>query len=145
MLKENLDLADLFNPNTFLSSLAQPWPYNISMSSLVLASSWSRAGVSGAKLSIKMGSLQLEGANFDDVRLSDSSHDSLSIISAPVCTFAWLPDTETASQAREEVMSVPLYWSRERDRQLASLHLPSGGEHTKWLQAGVVLFLRKLA
>ena len=147
LLKENLDLADLFNPDTFLSSLAQQSArlYNISMSSLVLASSWSRAGVSGAKLSIKVGSLQLEGANFDGVRLSDSSHDSPSIISAPVCTFAWLPDTETASQAREEVMSVPLYWSRERDRQLASLHLPSGGEHTKWLQAGVVLFLRKLA
>ena len=113
------------------------------MTSLKLASSWSKGGVSGAKVSIKVGSLQLEGANFDGVRMSDSGHDSPSIQSAPICTLAWIPDTQT--QHTGEMMNVPLYWTRERERQLASVELPSGGEENKWLQAGVVLFLRKVA
>ena len=147
LLKENLDFADLFNPDTFLSALAQQSAreYNISMSKLSLTTSWSRGGVSGAKLSVKVGSLQLEGANFDGVRLSDSSHESPSIISAPVCTFAWMPETDTSTQDSGDVMRVPLYCTRDRNKQLALVNVPSGGDQTKWLQAGVVLFLRKLA
>ena len=145
LLKENLDLADLFNPDTFLSSLAQQSAreYNISMTSLKLANSWSKGGVSGAKVSIRVGSLQLEGANFDGIRLSDSSHDSPSIQGAPVCSFAWVPDTATAASA--EMMSVPMYWTSDREKLLAMVDLPSGGEDNKWLQSGVVLFLRKVA
>ena len=58
LLKDNLDLADLFNPDTFLSALAQQSAreYNISMTSLKLATSWSRGGVPGAKISIKVSS-----------------------------------------------------------------------------------------
>ena len=145
LLKENLDLADLFNPDTFLSALAQQSAreYNVSMTSLKLASSWSRGGVSGAKVSIKVGSLQLEGANFDGVRLTDSGHDSPSIQAAPVCTFAWVPEND--SQHTGEMMSVPLYWTRDRERLLAMVDLPSGGEEYKWLKSGVVLFLRNVA
>ena len=43
---------------------------------------------------------------------------------------------------RSEAIRVPLYWSRERERVLAQIDLPSGGEESKWLQAGVVLFLK---
>ena len=145
LLKDNLDLADLFNPDTFLSALAQQSAreYNISMTSLKLATSWSRGGVSGAKVSIKVGSLQLEGATFDGVRLTDSGHDSASIQSAPVCSMAWVPDTQSLHSG--DMMSVPLYWTRDRERQLAMVDLPSGGEENKWLQSGVVLFLRKVA
>ena len=146
LLKENLDLADLFNPDTFLSALAQQSSrdYRISMTSLKLATSWSKGGVTGAKVSIKVGSLQLEGANFDGIRLSDSSHDSPSIQAAPVCTFAWVPDTAQAAHSGE-MMSVPMYWTRDREKLLAMVDLPSGGEENKWLQSGVVLFLRKVA
>ena len=81
LLKENLDLSDLFHPDTFLSALAQQSAreYNISMSNLKLSTSWSRGGVSGAKVSIKVSSLQLEAATFDGVRLTENSHDSPSI------------------------------------------------------------------
>ncbi len=42
-----------------------------------------------------------------------------------------------------QVISVPLYWSRSRERLLAMLDLPSGGEDDRWLQAGVCLFIRQ--
>jgi len=147
LLKDNLDLSDLFHPDTFLSALAQQSAreYNISMSNLKLSTSWSRGGVSGAKVSIKVSSLQLEAATFDGVRLTENSHDSPSIQVAPVCTFAWVPDTMQGTQQSSEVISVPLYWSRERERLLAMVELPSGGEENKWLQAGVVLFLKKIS
>ena len=33
----------------------------------------------------------------------------------------------------------------DREKLLAMVDLPSGGEENKWLQSGVVLFLRKVA
>jgi dynein heavy chain 2 len=95
LLKENIDLSDLFHPDTFLSALAQltAREYGISMSDLKLQSSWSRGGMPGLKLSVKINCLELEGAVFDGVRLSDCKHDSPSIQVAPVCTLAWVPDS----------------------------------------------------
>ena len=94
---------------------------------------------------LQVGSLQLEGATFDGVRLSESGHDTASIQAAPTCTFAWVPDSSAGGAGAGEAMAVPLYWTRDRDRQLATVDLPSGGEENKWLQSGVVIFLRKVA
>ena len=139
ILKESLDLADLFHPDTFLSALAQQSAreHGVSMSSLQLASSWSRSGVSGARTSIKVSGLQIEGATFDGSRLTENSHDSPSFQAAPVCTLAWVPDQGHQS----DNLSVPLYWTRERDRLLAMLEVPSGRVEETWLQAGLVLTL----
>ena len=139
ILKESLDLADLFHPDTFLSALAQQSAreHGVSMSSLHLASSWSRSGVPGAKISIKVSGLQIEGATFDGSRLTENSHDSPSFQAAPVCTLAWVPDQGHQS----DNLSVPLYWTRERERLLAMLEVPSGREEETWLQAGLVLTL----
>ena len=95
LLKENIDLSDLFHPDTFLSALAQQTAreYGVSMSDLKLQSSWSRGGMPGVKLSVKIHALELEGAMFDGVRLSASMHDSPSIQVAPTCTLAWVPDS----------------------------------------------------
>ena len=54
--RDTFDLSDLLNPDTFLSAVAQQTAreYSISMNDLKLVSSWSRGGISGAKVSIKV-------------------------------------------------------------------------------------------
>jgi dynein heavy chain 2, cytosolic len=105
LLKENIDLSDLFHPDTFLSALAQQTAreYGVSMSSLKLQSSWSKAGIAGAKLPIKINALELEGANFDGVRLTACVHDSPSIQVAPICTLAWVPELSNVLTSPSEV------------------------------------------
>ena len=56
LLKDSIDFADLFHPDTFLSSLAQQSAreFNTSMSDMKLETSWSRGGVTGSKITIKV-------------------------------------------------------------------------------------------
>jgi dynein heavy chain 2 len=111
LLKENIDLSDLFHPDTFLSALAQQTAreYGVSMSSLKLQSSWSKGGISGAKLPIKVNALELEGASFDGVRLIACVHDSPSIQVAPICTFAWVPEVSNVLISPSEVRNKEYY------------------------------------
>ena len=145
LLREPVDLADLFHPDTFLSALAQQAAreHGVSMSGLHLASSWSRSGVPGAKVSVRVSGLQVEGAGFDGVRLTENSHDSPSIQAAPVCVLAWIPDSGSSGSA--ESLAVPLYWTRERERLLAMVEVPGGREEDGWLQAGLVLTIASVA
>ena len=85
----------------------------------------------------------LEGAGFDGVRLTASGHDAPPVTLAPVCTLAWIPDKSADHHygGRGEVIRLPLYYSSEREKIVAHLDLPSGGDNDKWLQAGAVLFI----
>ena len=60
------------------------------MDSLKFACSWS-GSISGARISVKVGKLQLEGCSFDGARLSESLRDSPSISEIPACIVAWIP------------------------------------------------------
>ena len=105
LLKDSIDLGDLFHPDTFLSALAQQSAreFNTSMSEMKLQTSWSRGGVPTAKLSIKVTSLLLEGASFDGVRLMENSHNSPSIATTPICHFAYVPVTSKNQFPASEV------------------------------------------
>lgn len=106
LLKDSIDFSDLFFPDTFLSALAQQSAreFNVSMSEMKLHTSWSKGGVSGAKISIKVSLLQLEGATFDGVRMVSNSHNSPSIQTAPTCSFAYLPESSTSASPSSEVI-----------------------------------------
>ena len=60
------------------------------MDSLKFVCTWSRDGVRGAKFSIKVGGLQLEGCSFDGSRLSQNLRDSPSVSEIPPCSVAWI-------------------------------------------------------
>ena len=61
-----------------------------SMDSLKFVCSWS-GSVSAARISVKIGKLQLEGCSFDGSRLSENMRDSPSISEIPPCVVAWIP------------------------------------------------------
>ena len=143
LLKNELNLADLFNPGTFLGALRQltARQCQLSMDELKLANSWSRGGINNAKLGVKITGIRMEGATFDGIKLSDCSWDSPSAASAPPCTMAWIPDTSPDHYRLNEAIRLPLYNTNLRDKILTFLQVPSGGEENKWLQAGTVLYL----
>jgi len=65
------------------------------MDSLKFACSWS-SSVSGARIGVKIGKLQLEGCSFDGSRLSENMRDSPSISEIPPCVVAWIPKVTIA-------------------------------------------------
>ncbi|KAK3100036.1 hypothetical protein FSP39_013759 [Pinctada imbricata] len=143
LLRDTLDLSELFHPDTFLNALRQQTAREIgcSMDSLKFACSW-RGNIQGAKSMVKIGGLQLEGCSFDGSRLSENQRDSPSVSAIPPCVVAWIPKESPDPYGMEEVISIPIYTSSDRDRIVTRLDVPCGGSQGLWLQCGAALFLK---
>lgn len=143
LLRDTLDLSDLFHPDTFLNALRQQTAREVgcSMDSLKFAVSW-RGGVQGAKTQVKVGGLQLEGCSFDGSRLSENQRDSPSVSAVPPCQVAWIPKDAPDPYGLDDVISIPVYTSSERDHIVTRMDLPCGGNQSLWLQCGAALFLK---
>ena len=144
LLKNDIDMSDLFNPATFLGALRQltARESGLSMDELKLTNSWSRSGVSSARIPIKITGLRIEGASFDGGKLKENSLDSPTYSTVPPCTFAWIPTTSPDAYRSNEAIKLPLYNTNIRDKILTFVQVPSSGDEIdKWLQAGAVLFL----
>ena len=144
LLHQELDLSDLFNPETFLGALRQltAREYGLPMDELRFANAWGRGTVPGASVPIKVGGLMIEGALFDGAKLSPNSHDSPTFTTVPNSTMAWVPSKGHEHHYNDNAtIRVPLYYSSERDKVVAFMDLPSGGKKDTWLQSGTVLFL----
>ncbi|CAF4081348.1 unnamed protein product, partial [Rotaria sordida] len=110
---------------------------------LVLNTSWSGEVKHGKNISIKITGLQLEGCLFDGGRLSESAPDSLSVNAFPSCYIAWIP-RENAQQETSEIISLPVYFSSDRDKLVTRLNIPCGSDKDKWLQCGAAIFLKNI-
>ncbi|CAL1541204.1 unnamed protein product [Lymnaea stagnalis] len=143
LLRETLDLSDLFRPDTFLNALRQQTAREMkcSMDSLKFACSW-RGSIQGARTTIKIGGLMIEGCTFDGSRLSENQRDSPTVAAIPPCTVSWIPKDSTDPYGIEETISLPIYYSSTRDRIVIRLDVPCGGNVDQWLQTGAALFLK---
>ncbi|TRY75069.1 hypothetical protein TCAL_08574 [Tigriopus californicus] len=143
LLNNELDMADLFHPDTFLGALRQltAREYGIAMDELKFVNTWSRNGINNAKLPIQIGGVMIEGASFDGSKLVMSSHDAPTFSMVPPVTVGWVPESSPNSYHENEAIRLPLYYSSEREKIVSYMDVPSGGDNHKWLQAGTVLFL----
>ena len=142
-LDQDLNLSDLFHPETFLGALRQSTArqHQTSMESLRLANWWGARGAS-SKSSVRVTGIWVEGALMDGMgNLSEALSNSPSINPAPPCTLAWVPIDKKDSRGAAN-MSIPLYLNAHREKVLAFLEIAvSSVNENKWLQAGVVSFL----
>eukprot|EP00088_Acartia_fossae_P060344 TRINITY_DN72249_c0_g1_i1.p1 TRINITY_DN72249_c0_g1~~TRINITY_DN72249_c0_g1_i1.p1 ORF type:complete len:474 (-),score=40.40 TRINITY_DN72249_c0_g1_i1:72-1442(-) len=145
LLGDTLDLSEIFSPDTFLSAVAEESSrqHSMSMSDMVLKTSWTKMGSSNSSTSISISGLLLEGASFDGVRLNDNHHKSPSVQIAPVVHLAFVP-AEKLERSSSELMKVPLYWNKDRERLLTMLDLPSNGNASRWLKASVCFFVKDI-
>ncbi|KAL3878520.1 hypothetical protein ACJMK2_030860 [Sinanodonta woodiana] len=145
LLRDTLDLSELFRPDTFLNAFRQQTARELScsMDNLKFACSW-KGAIQGSRSSVKIGGLQLEGCTFDGSRLSENQRDSPSISAIPPCVVAWIKDDAPDPYGYEETISIPIYYSSARDRIVTRMNVPCGGNQNVWLQCGAALFLRNL-
>lgn len=143
LLKEDLDLADLFHPNTFLNALRQQAARELktSMDELKFYCTW-RGGIPTAKTIVKICGLQLEGCSFDGSRLSENQRDSPTVCSIPPCQAAWIQKSSGAASS-SDVISLPVYTSATRESIVTFLDVPCSGDFTTWVQCGAALFLKQ--
>ncbi|XP_047126593.1 cytoplasmic dynein 2 heavy chain 1 isoform X1 [Hydra vulgaris] len=144
LLTDVLDLSELFHPDTFLNALRQQTARatKVPMDQLKLVSSWKTSGLSAAKVAVKIGNLQLEGCIFDGITLSENGRTSVSISSVPPCFVAWIPKEQPEPYTPDECISLPIYYTMNREKIVAELNVPCGGNQQKWIQCGAALFLK---
>ncbi|XP_041357041.1 cytoplasmic dynein 2 heavy chain 1-like isoform X2 [Gigantopelta aegis] len=145
LLTQTLDLSELFHPDTFLNAFRQQTAREIqcSMDSLKFACTW-QGSIQGARTTIRIGGLQLEGCSFDGSRLSENQRDSPSISAIPPCSVAWIPKEAPEPYGLDKVISMPIYYSSARDHIIARMNVPCGGNQNVWLLSGAALFLKNV-
>uniref|UniRef100_A0A8C5PP60 Cytoplasmic dynein 2 heavy chain 1 n=1 Tax=Leptobrachium leishanense TaxID=445787 RepID=A0A8C5PP60_9ANUR len=143
LLSDNLDLSELFHPDTFLNALRQETAreMNCSMDNLKFVASW-KGKIRDAKLQVKISGLQLEGCSFDGNSLSENQHDSPSVSVVPSCYMAWISQQSPSMYFPDECISLPVYTSAERDRVVTNIDVPCGRNKNQWIQCGAALFLK---
>ncbi|CAK8696967.1 unnamed protein product [Clavelina lepadiformis] len=141
---DELNLADLFHPNTFLNAVRQKTARDskMSMDELKFTCSW-KGQISGSNCNVKIGNLLLEGCSFDGMRLSESQRNSATVSAVPPFYVAWIAKDATSPYNSNETISMPIYTSPTRESIVTCLDVPCGGQHMTWVQSGAALLLQQ--
>jgi len=141
LLSSELDMSELFQPSVFLNALRQETARTTGtpMDSLKFVANFGQS-TSGMKVSCKITGLRIQGATFDGRLLSETQRDSAAMLSIPACNAGWVPN-DTATQ---DGIAITLFQTTAREKTVTSMVLKCGrGEESKWIQAGVALFLKE--
>ena len=89
----------------------------------------------------------MEGCSFDGSRLLENKRDSPSVTTMPPCSVAWVSKETPPPYPEGECLSLPIYFSSDRDKLVACLDVPCGtaavgGGQAQWVQTGAALFLK---
>ncbi|KAI3384589.1 hypothetical protein SNEBB_000074 [Seison nebaliae] len=145
LLNKGIDLSELLHPETFVNALRQKIAraIKVPMDELELSASWSPK-MNEAKYSIKVEGLQIEGATFDGIRLTENSRSTASINPIPSFQLSWIPKKSTNNE--QSHILLPLYFNESREKIVMKINVPFGGggeeAKNKWILSGVALFLR---
>lgn len=144
LLTSEVNLADLFHPNTFLNAIRQKTARlaKTSMDELRLVCSWI-GKVGGAKYQVKVGGLQIEGCVFDGTRLSENQRDSTTVSTVPSFYVAWIPKTSPGPYTSGETISLPIYTSCTRETIITCIDVPQVGSSNAWIQCGAAMILQQ--
>ena len=89
--------------------------------------------------------LLLQGATYEDNRLSLSGAGASELCSMNACTLAFVEDPSGGDHKKMSGSSgkldVPLYFSPTREKLLTPISISVGSQSEDWIIAGVALFL----
>jgi len=146
LLEHAVNLSDLFHPETFLNALRQRSArrLKIAIDELKLVSSFEASKV-GRETAVQVEGLWLQGCAFDGRSLVDIQDGGASatpeLVPLPPCALAWIgrdaPDPYPAGSTAD----TPVYFSTDREDLLCVVKIPSTGDESLRIIAGVALFL----
>lgn len=146
LLEGSIDLADFFNPATYIKALQQRTArrLEVSMDSLCMKTSFNNT----TKDCITITGLSMQGAQFDGQnRLQEPAHDAPEIIPAPDCHISFVEASEIDVDEEDESsgVAVPLYTNVNRDNLLLQLYVDRENVRDKRMvtTAGVAVFIRE--
>ena len=85
--------------------------------------------------------LLLQGAAFHSGVLHESSTEASELCAAPAVTIGFVAQDVNEPYRKGTAISIPTYFSTNREEYLMELQMPCEGDHGKWVLAGVALFL----
>jgi len=146
LLEQPLELADLFNPSTFLNALKQQTArlLSIALDKVKTVCSWDKDNTRLAAvcpLPCTAKGLLLEGAGFSSRGLKELAPDAPEMTMAPPVHVGFTSRDEADLYSDEEAIMLPVYTTPTREYFLTELQVPMGDDKSKWILAGVALFL----
>ena len=120
LLETNLNLSDLFHPETFFNALRQKCGRTLGcpIDELKLVSAFEKKSL-GSKMTVKLEGMYLQGAGFENGGIIDQFSENLSeLIPLPVCNLAWIRKSDSNVYSEDTTVSVPVYFTIVRDSLL---------------------------
>eukprot|EP00117_Sycon_ciliatum_P036543 scpid1236/ scgid27488/ Cytoplasmic dynein 2 heavy chain 1; Dynein heavy chain isotype 1B len=142
-----LDMSEIFRPDTFLNALRQQTARQLkcSMDGLKFVCWWKGNNYTlSHQLTISVGELYLEGCTFDGKRLLENERNSPTVAAIPACNMAWVQKSAEDPYPTKDCLALPLYFTADRQRLVTRINVPCVGKPEKWVQCGAALFLKQM-
>ncbi len=154
LLDDALSLGDLFNPATYVNALRQQTArlLGTAIDRVKMICSWenrkealhsfSKCGT--CPLPCQLSGLLLQGASFSASAssLRDSSSEASELTPAPNVMIGFVPREAGEPYGSQGSIAIPVYFTPSREEYLMELQIPvEDGDQSKWILAGVSLFL----
>eukprot|EP00727_Mastigamoeba_balamuthi_P008592 m51a1_g4355 putative cytoplasmic dynein 2 heavy chain 1 (4311) ;mRNA; f:228679-242475 len=143
LLKNPVNLNDLFRPATFLDALRQQSARaeKMTVDELKLVTVWSSTVRVSAKIPVVLEGLLIQGCAFESGKIVEASAGGAELLAVPKCLVAWIPKAAPNPYAEGTTCEVPVYQNLLREKIVCVLTVPCTPPADKWALAGVAFFL----
>jgi dynein heavy chain 2 len=144
LLKQPLDLSELLQPGTFLNAVRQETSRvsKQALDSLVQTSAWDRRLLEGLPIIVECQGLNMQGANFGSAgSLQEVGSSDREMVGVGSVFVAYCAPDRPPNYSEGASMSVPIYYTRTRERVLTSVSVPIQTQEQRWVKSGTALFM----
>lgn len=144
---EKLQLSDFMNPISLINAQRQQTSrecnnlltvVNVSMDSLILATSWNNMDLKDCPVKFNIHGLLIQGCSFDGSRLLEATSNDPIFTTVPNFYLGWI---EQESYIMKNKFEIPVYSNPSREQKVFSLTVPCD-DPTPWVLAGVACFVK---
>ena len=145
LLAGPLNLADLFNPGTFLNALRQQAArrLKVPLEETKLVSAWDPGKLAGCEVILTADGFWVENAvvSGKSSELTEVAAQAPEMSPAPSLYLSYVALSHPEPYRTGETLGVPVYLSPSREKHLVDLTVPARGDPSTWVLAGVAFLL----
>jgi dynein heavy chain 2 len=141
--QREVNLASFFRPHTFFNALRQKTAQTLgcSMDALVFTNSWAGQQLAQVPVTCTVAGLGIQGCTFDGARLHEADRSTPTLVPLAAVRVGFVQRQHAPHPNSDQLLELPLYASPSREKVVARMQVPCGGNQAKWVLAGVALFL----